>query len=80
MKLDVIPLHTLLHTMISNIVGATVSDFGLPWDLLAEIDFFGLKLFFDQLLVKKKWVPFFPANIRASGGHFENYYHKRINC
>ena len=21
------------------IVGATVSDFGLPWDLLAEIDF-----------------------------------------
>ena len=22
-----------------SIVGATVSDFGLPWDLLAEIDF-----------------------------------------
>ena len=22
-----------------HIVGATVSDFGLPWDLLAEIDF-----------------------------------------
>ena len=42
--------------------------------------FFGLKLFFDQLLVKKKWVPFFPAKIKTSGGHFENYYHKRINC
>ena len=22
-----------------SLVGATVSDFGLPWDLLAEIDF-----------------------------------------
>ena len=32
--LDVIHLPTLLY-----IVGATVSDFGLLWDLLAEIDF-----------------------------------------
>ena len=23
----------------NHIVGATMSDFGLPWDLLAEIDF-----------------------------------------
>ena len=28
-----------LHFIKSQIVGATVSDFGLPWDLLAEIDF-----------------------------------------
>ena len=24
---------------LTHLVGATVSDFGLPWDLLAEIDF-----------------------------------------
>ena len=47
-KLDVIPLRTLAMSSISGlhsnyleylIVGDTVSDFGLPWDLLAEIDF-----------------------------------------
>ena len=43
-------------------VGATMSDFGLPWDLLAEINF-GLKLFFDQLLGEKKWVPFFAPKL-----------------
>ena len=28
-----------LNIILPLIVGATVSDFGLPWDLLAEIDF-----------------------------------------
>ena len=45
-----IPFKPLIGTKMPNciclalfnpkiLVGATVSDFGLPWDLLAEIDF-----------------------------------------
>ena len=30
---------TELFNTSPELVGATVSDFGLPWDLLAEIDF-----------------------------------------
>ena len=40
--------NNLNATIAFLLVGATVSDFGLPWDLLAEIDFFGLKLFFEK--------------------------------
>ena len=34
--------HQIIHAVILvsvYVVGDTVSDFGLPWDLLAEIDF-----------------------------------------
>ena len=40
----------------------------IPWDLLAEIDFFCFKLFFDTQLMEKNWVPFFPAKIRVFVG------------
>ena len=33
------------------------------WDLLAEIDFFCFKSFFDTLLVQKSWVPFFQPKL-----------------
>ena len=35
-----------LGLVIKVLVGATVSDFGLPWDLLAEIDFFFISSYF----------------------------------
>ena len=53
------------HT--NRIVGATVSDFGLPWDLLAKIDFLVSSYFLTHTLSEK------------SGGHFENFYGKHVS-
>ena len=45
----------LISDFLLNIIeyGQQSQYFGLPWDLLAEIDFFYFKLFFDILLEKK---------------------------
>ena len=62
---------------------STFPNFRIPEDKrysrAHNVRFFLVSSYSLTHLSKKNYVPFFRAKMRAFGGHFENFYSKRIN-